>query len=249
MTRRARHAARHVPEGRTARRAVVGVAAARLAAARLTAAGLAAAGLAALLLLAPAAAWCAGSELDTILKSLARPAPSSTPFVEAHFSPMLTRPLVVSGELEYLGPDALARTVEKPYHEHSVIRGDTVTVEREGEPAQSFSLQRVPEMRSLLASFAALLSGNVAALERQFQLDLHGDVQLWTIGLTPRDPEVHQRIRSITVSGRGSQPRCLTTFEANDDTTLMLLAGAAKTPLPAAPDRAWLDAQCRGSGG
>lgn len=205
-------------------------------------------GLAALLLLAPGAVWCAGSsELDAILKSLARPAPSSTPFVEAHFSPLLTRPLVVSGELEYLGPDALARTVEKPYHERSEIRGDTVTVERQGEPAQTFSLQRVPEMRSLLASFAALLSGNVAALEQQFQLDLHGDARLWTIGLTPRDPEVHQRIRSITVSGSGSEPRCLTTFEANDDTTLMLLAGAAKAPLPAAPDRAWLDAQCRGS--
>jgi Outer membrane lipoprotein carrier protein LolA-like len=202
----------------------------------------------ALLLLAPAA-WCAGSGLDTLLRGLARPAPSSTPFVEAHFSSLLTRPLVVSGELAYLGPDALARTVEKPYHERSEIRDDTVTVERQGEPAQRFSLQRVPEMRSLLASFAALLSGNVAALERQFQLDLHGDAHLWTIGLTPRDPYVHQRIRSITVSGRGTEPRCIVTFEANDDITLMLLAGAAKTPLPAAPDRAWFDEQCRGSSG
>lgn len=201
----------------------------------------------ALVLLVPAAAWCAGSELDTLLQSLARPAPSSTPFVEAHFSPLLTRPLVVSGELEYLGPDALARTVEKPYHERSEIRGDMVTVERQGEAAQRFSLQRVPEMRSLLASFAALLSGNVAALERQFQLDLHGDAHVWTIGLTPRDPYVHQRIRSITVSGRGAEPRCLTTFEANDDVTLMLLASAAKSSLPAAPDRAWFDEQCRGS--
>ncbi len=203
----------------------------------------------ALLLLAPAAAWCAGSPLDMLLRGLARPAPSSTPFVEAHFSPLLTRPLVVSGKLEYLGPDALARTVEKPYSERSEIRGDTVTVERQGEPAQRFSLQRVPEMRSLLASFAALLSGNVGALEQQFQLDLHGDAHLWTIGLTPRDPYVHQRIRSITVSGRDTEPHCLVTFEANDDITVTLLAGAAKTSLPAAPDRAWFDEQCRGSSG
>ncbi len=200
-----------------------------------------------LLLLGPAAAGSTGFALDTLLHRLARPAPSSTPFVEAHFSPLLTRPLVVSGKLEYLGPDAVARTVENPYRERSEIRGETVTVERQGERAQSFSLQRVPEMRSLLASFTALLSGNVMALERQFQLDLHGDERQWTIGLTPRDPYIHQRIRSITVSGRGSEPRCLTTYEANDDLTIMLLAGAAQTSPPAAPDRAWFDGRCRGT--
>ncbi len=198
-------------------------------------------------LLGSAAAWSNGFALDTLLRRLARPAPSSTRFVEAHFSPMLTRPLVVSGKLEYLGPDAVARTVESPYRERSEIRGETVTVERQGERTQSFSLQRVPEMRSLLASFTALLSGNTAALERQFQLDLHGDVGHWTIGLTPRDPYVHQRIRSITVSGEGSEPRCLTTYEANDDLTIMLLAGAAQTSPPAAPDRAWFDGRCRGT--
>ncbi len=187
-----------------------------------------------------------GLELDTLLRGLARPVPSSTGFVEARFSALLTRPLVVSGTLEYLGPDALVRTVEQPYRERSEIRGDTVTVERQGEPAQSFTLQRVPEIRSLLASFAALLSGNVAALEQQFELDLHGDARRWTVGLTPRDASVHQHIRSITVSGRGSEPRCLTTFEANDDLTILLLTRAASLSLPAEPDRAWFDAQCRG---
>jgi hypothetical protein len=203
--------------------------------------------LATLLLLAPAAAWCAGLQLDTLLRHLARPAPSSALFIEAHFSALLTRPLIVSGVLEYLGPDALARTVEKPYHERSEIRGEEVTVQRQGEPAQTFALARVPAMRSLLASFSALLSGNVAALEQQFVLDLHGDAQSWTIGLTPRDPSVHRQIRSITVSGRGSEPRCLTTFQANDDVTITLLAGAAKIPPPADPDRSWFDTQCRGS--
>ncbi|MGH8228934.1 MAG: LolA-related protein [Steroidobacteraceae bacterium] len=207
--------------------------------------------LAAPVLAAPAALAAASgaTRLEALLEHLARPAPSSTAFVEARFSPILTRPLVVSGKLEYLGPRELSRTVERPYHERADIRGDTVTVTREGQPPQRFSLERVPAMRSLLASFTALLSGNVRALKRQFQLDLHGDSQLWTVGLTPRDPQVHARIRSITVTGRGKDPRCLTTFQANGDVTVLLIGRAARAQLPAAPARAWLEDRCRGSTG
>jgi hypothetical protein len=196
---------------------------------------------------ADASAQAAGnsSALDTILHHLARPAPSTTPFIEARFSPMLSRPLVVSGELEFRGPGSLARIVSQPYRERAEIRGGTVTLQRGDQPAQHFSLDRVPEMRSLAASFSALLSGNVPALRSEFALDLHGDEHSWTIGLTPLDPRVHQRIRSILVTGAGTEPRCLTTFQANDDTDVMLLADAAHVSVPTAPDRAWFDAQCR----
>lgn len=196
---------------------------------------------------AGALAGTAGTDLDSILHRLARPAPATTPFIEARFSPLLSRPIVVSGELQYLGHDALVRSVEKPFRERSEIRADTVSVQHGDQPPQHFSLDRAPEMRSLVASFSALLSGDVAALRAAFALDLHGSERRWTIGLTPLDPRVHERIRSITVTGVGSEPRCLTTFQANDDIDVMLLAGAARTAPPAAPDRGWFDARCSGS--
>lgn len=178
---------------------------------------------------------------------MARPASATTAFVEAHFSSLLSRPLVVSGELEYLGPDSLARTVQAPYYERTEVHGENVTVQREQGKARQFSLSRAPELRSLLASFAALLSGDRSALEREFDLELQGDEGGWTLRMTPRDPRTRQRIHAITVNGRGSDPRCITTAEPNDNTTVTLLADAAKTVLPQAPDRAWLDAQCRGT--
>jgi hypothetical protein len=188
-----------------------------------------------------------GSALDAILHDLARPAPSSTPFMEARFSALLSRPLVVSGELQYLGPGSLVRIVEKPYRERAEIRGEAVTVRRGDQPPQHFSLDQAPEMRSLVASFSALLSGDVAALRRAFALDLHGAPSAWTIGLTPLDPGVHARIRSVLVSGAGGEPRCLTTYQANDDVDLMLLSGAARGSVPAQPGRAWFEARCRGA--
>jgi hypothetical protein len=199
-----------------------------------------------LLVLAPGAALCATPQVDALLKRLARPAPATTSFVEAHFSQLLAKPLVVSGELQYLGADALARIVEHPYHERSEIRGDSVTLQRESQPQRSFSLQRAPELRSLRASFAALLGGDRAALEQQFTLDLHGDEQHWTLGLTPRDPLVLEHIRSVVVFGNGSEPRCLITYEANDNTTVLLIGQGAKASRPPTPDRAWFDEQCHG---
>jgi hypothetical protein len=153
---------------------------------------------------------------------------------------------VVSGELQYLGPGILARTVESPYYERSEIRGNTATLQRAGEPARHFSLDRAPEMQSLVASFAGLLSGDYAALERSFTLDLHGDANHWLLGLVPRDSRVRQNIRSITVNGSDSQPLCLTTFQANADVTILLLGPAARAARPPAPDRGWFDAQCQG---
>jgi len=198
----------------------------------------------ALLTLLPAAGWCAAPDIDALLKQLARPAPATTPFVEAHFLHLLTRPLVVAGKLEYLGPDALARTVESPYHERTEVRGEAVTLEREGSKPQHFSLQHAPEMKSLLGSFAALLSGDAAGLRREFDLDISGDEASWTLQLTPRDAHVRSRILSIVVAGRRDEPRCITTQQPHDTTTVMLVSQAAEKPPPMA-DRAWFDQQCK----
>ncbi len=69
--------------------------------------------LAATMSLTAAAAFAAPGP-DALLQRLARPAPATTVFVEVHFSPLLSRPLIVSGELQYDGPDSLGRSVEKP---------------------------------------------------------------------------------------------------------------------------------------
>lgn len=194
-------------------------------------------------------ASAAGSTLDSILQRLARPAPSSTPFIEARFSALLSRPLVVSGELQYLGPGSLVRSVQKPYRERSEIHGNVVSVSRGDASPQHFSLEQAPQMRSLVTSFSALLAGDIATLRGTFALDLHGSESDWTIGLTPLDPRVHESIRSILVTGSDGEPRCLTTFQANDDVDLMLLGKAARGPIPPAPDRNWFEARCRSTRG
>jgi hypothetical protein len=200
------------------------------------------------LLPAAAALGEAGSsapDVDGLLQHLARPAPATTPFVEVHFSPLLSRPLIVSGELEYDGPDSLARSVEKPYSEHTRIQGDTVTVTRGSGKPRTFSLQRAPELKTLLSSFSALLGGNRQQLEQGFTLALSGDDAHWSLALTPRDSRVSQRVARILVTGAAAHPRCMTTSAPDGTVTVMLMEDAAATPVPADIDRAALDKVCR----
>jgi hypothetical protein len=184
-------------------------------------------------------------DVDTLLQHLARPAPATTPFVEVHFSPLLSRPLIVSGELEYDGPDALARTVDKPYSEHTQIQGDSVSVTRGSGKPRTFSLQRAPELKTLLSSFSALLGGNRQQLEQSFTLALSGDEAHWSLALTPRDSRVSQRVSRILVSGAAASPRCMTTTAPDGSVTVMLMQEAARTPVPPHIDRAGLDKVCR----
>jgi hypothetical protein len=198
----------------------------------------------AVLALPALAADPAPPDLDALLQHLARPAPATTPFVEVHFSPLLSRPLIVSGQLEYSGPDSLARTVDKPYAEHTEIHGETVSVTRGNGKPRTFSLQRAPELKTLLSSFSALLGGNRQQLEGSFNLTVSGDDAHWTLGLTPRDGRVSQRVTRITVNGAAGTPRCMTTAAPDGSVTVMLMEDAARTQVPIDVDRAALEKVC-----
>ncbi|HTV77088.1 MAG TPA: LolA-related protein [Steroidobacteraceae bacterium] len=184
-------------------------------------------------------------DIGVLLQHLARAAPATTPFVEVHFSPLLSRPLIVSGELTYSGPDALGRTVDKPYSEHTEIKGDQVSVVRGNGKPRTFSLQRAPELKTLLSSFTALLGGNREQLEQDFTLSVSGDDAHWGLGLTPRDKRISERVTRITVTGEGGSPRCMTTDAPDGSVTVMLMEAAAQSDLPRDIDRAALAKVCR----
>lgn len=140
-------------------------------------------------------------------------------------------PLIVSGELSYDGPDSLQRRVDTPYLEHTTIQGQSVRVERDGEKPRSFALQRAPELRGLMSGFSALLSGDPAALRRDFSIDYHGDEQHWTLQLTPNDARARRRMQGIVVNGSRDEPRCLQMLAADGAANIILLGEATEPAL------------------
>lgn len=186
------------------------------------------------------------STTQRLIAALGQPAPAHAAFAEARFLKVLDRPLVVSGQLSWLGDDKLQRRVDHPRAETATIADGEVTQQRDGRPARHFSLARAPQLQVLLDSFVALLSGDAARLQQAFEISQSGDADgAWTLTLVPRDPRVAKTVASIRIDGIGKQSHCMHMHEADGDLAVDLLGPLAAT-MPAEPTREALQALCRG---
>ena len=198
------------------------------------------------LALAATAVHAAEPDLDALLARLARPESDTTSFVEVRFSSLLETPIVVSGHLEHRQDGSLVRRVDSPYREVTELRGENVTVEREGSKPRHFSLDRAPELRGMLASFAALLQGDRQMLDRYFVVALQGTDARWEITLSPRDAKLKNRLSRITVNGRDDRPRCFTLEEPDADASLMAIGVERPGDLPQPLEQRALETWCAG---
>ena len=200
-----------------------------------------------LALLTPTPAPAATLAPDRLIASLAQHAPARTAFAEVRYVGVLTRPLILHGELAWLGGARLERDVATPYRETTRIDGDQVRVMRPGQPPQDFDLGRAPELKGLLTGFRALLSGDAALLHGAFRVRASGDARAWTLQLTPRTAALARRLTGISVDGSGHALRCLRMDQGNGDTSFTLLGALATRALPATPTPAALATLCAGS--
>lgn len=159
---------------------------------------------------------------------------------------VLERPLVVSGELAWLGGDRLQRRVDHPQQETATIADGEVTQQRTGKSPRHFSLSRAPQLQVLLDSFVALLSGDAGRLQQAFEVRLSGDpASTWTLTLLPRDAKVAKTVASIAIDGVGKQSLCMRMQEADGDLAIDLL-GTLAAKMPVQPTREALQALCQG---
>jgi hypothetical protein len=186
----------------------------------------------------------ADPDLDALLARLARPAPDSTSFVEVRYSSLLDQPIVVSGVLEHRTDGALVRRVESPHQEVTELQGENVTVTRAGSKPRQFSLDRAPELRGMLASFGALLTGDRRMLEQYFEVELQEPGARWEMTLTPRQDKLKRRLSRIVVNGAADRPRCFRLLEPDGDGSVMALGAVKSDDLPAPPERQALEAWC-----
>ena len=196
------------------------------------------------LTLAAAPLHAADPDVNALLARLARPAPDSTSFVEVRYSSLLKQPIVVSGRLEHREDGSLVRRVESPYQEVTELHGENVSVERAGSKPRRFTLDRAPELRGMLASFGAILQGNVPMLDQYFAIAAEGSDARWEVTLTPRDKKLKRRLSRIVVDGAENRPKCFTLDEPDGDGSLMALGIAGPGALPASLDRDVLHAWC-----
>lgn len=183
-----------------------------------------------------------------LVTSLAQPAPASTDFTEVRWLGVLARPIVLAGELRWLGEGHLERHVLKPYVEHTVIDQGMVVVRRAGEPERRFDLQRAPQLGGVLAGFEGLLSGDAEALQRVFEARVTTTADGWKLVLKPQRAELAESIRGLVAYGEAKHLRCLRMDETDGDLAVILLGDLATTKLPDKPQPSALIRLCSAEG-
>ncbi len=192
------------------------------------------------------AASVAGIDATALVTRLKRAVPARTAYTEVRFSGLLDRPLILRGELEYLGPGQLGKRVDTPYREQTTVANGEASVRRGDRAPRTFSLNQAPELEGFLRGFAALLGGDAATLAGDFELVVRGDTANWQLTLKPRDSRLARRISAIEVDGAGNTPRCFQTREADGDVSMLLVDTLATIALPTRPAQTQIDALCRG---
>jgi hypothetical protein len=198
-----------------------------------------------LALILPCLANAAELDAQDLIGGLQREVPARTAYTEVRFSHMYDRALVARGELEYLGPGQLGKRVDTPYQETTTIADGQVSVQRGKRKPRQIELQRVPELEGFLRGFSALLGGDTAVVERDFELTSEGDMTHWRLRLVPRDARLVKRIAAIEVDGSANSARCFSIIDADGDTNILMVEALAAIALPDPLTQKAVEAICR----
>ncbi len=164
----------------------------------------------------------ASGDIDKIMSALAQRKHGHVSFVEEKTLNLLDRPLKSSGELLYDAPDRLEKRTVTPKPESVVLEHGIVTAQR-GRHRYVLELRDYPQIVPFIESIRATLAGDRAALERVFALSLDGDLEHWTISLTPLDAKLTKTVRGIRITGSRDAIHQVEISEADGDRDVLTI--------------------------
>jgi hypothetical protein len=164
----------------------------------------------------------ANSDLDRLMSLLARRQHGHVSFVEKKYISVLDRPVESSGELLYEAPDHLEKRTLQPRPESLVLEGGIVSAQR-GRRHYVLDLRQYPQVLPFIESIRATLAGDRAALERVFNVQFTGDLNLWTLSLAPLDPKLSATVREIHIDGEKDSIRTVEIQEPDGDRSLLTI--------------------------
>ena len=179
----------------------------------------------ALTLSAPAfAAW----DLQQLMDSLAQNKSGRATFVETKRIAMLEKPVVSTGELLFTAPDRLEKRTLKPRPESMIVTGGEMVVERGGRQYQ-VQLQAYPQLAAFIESIRGTLAGDRKALELNYRLSLDGSAESWSLQLLPLDEKMRAVVKRIRIAGALDQVKSLEIFQADGDSSVMIIEKSTAT--------------------
>lgn len=172
---------------------------------------------------ARAAAPSIPPELLRVLQAHGRAQSLYARFVEEKHIALLKVPLRNEGYLAYLRPNQFARVVEKPAFSKIVAKDNRLAF-REGDgPKTELSLEQRPELRALVQGIMLLLSGDVAQIEKLYDIKVEACTSECRVELYPKDEKMRSLIKKFAIQARPKQLAAFEVHESSGDYSVIQL--------------------------
>jgi hypothetical protein len=162
--------------------------------------------------------------LADLMQLLAQQKSGKASFVEKKYIGILDKPLESSGELSFDAPDRLEKRTLKPRAEAMLLDGDKLTVTMHERRPINLRLQDHPEIATLVESIRGTLSGDKAALEKNYTIDFTGVQSKWQLTLAPVQKEVARVVRQIRIGGADANIKLITFDQVDGDRFVMTIS-------------------------
>jgi outer membrane lipoprotein-sorting protein len=162
----------------------------------------------------------AAFDVGQLMDDLARHKGGTAKFVEKKYISLLDKPVVSTGEMSFTPPDQLEKRTLTPRVETMRLDKDIISIERDKQKL-SIRLSSQPEALAFIDSIRGTLTGNRAALEKNYLLSLAGTTDKWVLTLLPSDQKISALVLRITVSGNKNQIRTIEYLQADGDRSVL----------------------------
>lgn len=164
----------------------------------------------------------AAFDVGQLMQELARHKGGKARFVEKKTISLLDKPVISTGEMSFTAPDRLEKRTLTPKLETLLLDKDVLSIERDKHKL-TINLSNQPEALAFVDSIRGTLSGNRAALEKNYALYLAGSAEKWTLTLLPSEPKIAALLQRITVTGSRHQLRSIEYLQADGDRSLLTI--------------------------
>jgi hypothetical protein len=160
------------------------------------------------LLVALALAQPASAEttLEGTMRALAAVREAHATFSEDKAIPELSAPLPSTGTLTWVAPNRLEKHTTWPSEEILRIEGDQLLLQRpEQNIRQELSLDQSPDIRPFVEAIRSTMAGDLATLQRHFDLRFSPEGSGWRIQLTPLSLRIRAALQLVDLYGEGDR--------------------------------------------
>lgn len=135
-----------------------------------------------------------------LAQTLQKPKNVQGAFTQQRYLKSLTKPMTTTGQFVLLPKRGLLWHMQKPFDNRLRVRADGI-MQWNGTTWVNAQQSKASGQNQQIKLFLDLLGGNTQGLEKQFDLQLTGTAQKWTLRLHPKTALMKQIFHYIEITG------------------------------------------------